>query len=97
MQFDQHLVRRFTQLLGIYPPGNLVRLDNGALARGDGACTRRIRIKPRVKVIVDSRRRAARDALRYQPVGSQRGQRRARRPSAPLDPAEYGIDPLTYL
>ena len=28
-QFDQHLVRRFTQLLGIYPPGNLVRLDSG--------------------------------------------------------------------
>src|ERR1051325_3595661 len=31
-QFDQNLVRRFTQLLGIYPPGNLVRLDDGAMA-----------------------------------------------------------------
>ena len=29
-QFDQHLVRRFSQLLGIYPPGNLVLLDDGA-------------------------------------------------------------------
>ena len=31
-QFDQNLVRRFTQLLGIYPPGNLVRLETGAIA-----------------------------------------------------------------
>ena len=31
-QFDQHLVRRFVQLVGIYPPGNLVRLDNGDIA-----------------------------------------------------------------
>ena len=27
-QFDQHLVRRFAQLVGIYPAGNLVRLDD---------------------------------------------------------------------
>ena len=26
-QFDQNLVRRFVQLVGIYPAGNLVRLD----------------------------------------------------------------------
>lgn len=31
-RFDQRLVRRFAQLMGIYPPGNLVRLDTGALA-----------------------------------------------------------------
>jgi putative nucleotidyltransferase with HDIG domain len=30
--FDQHLVRRFVQLIGIYPVGNVVRLDTGALA-----------------------------------------------------------------
>src|SRR5262249_26727757 len=28
-QFDQHLVRRFVQLIGIYPAGNAVRLDTG--------------------------------------------------------------------
>ena len=27
-QFDQHLVRRFVQLVGIYPVGNLVRLEH---------------------------------------------------------------------
>ena len=31
-QFDQHLVRRFVQLLGIYPPGNLVKLSSGEVA-----------------------------------------------------------------
>src|SRR5262249_33617766 len=32
LQFDQHLVRRFVQLVGIYPVGNLVRLDTGEVA-----------------------------------------------------------------
>jgi len=31
-QFDRHLVRRFTQLMGIYPAGNIVRLNSGELA-----------------------------------------------------------------
>ena len=31
-QFDEHLVRRFAQLLGIYPAGNLVRLNTGEVA-----------------------------------------------------------------
>ncbi len=31
-QFDQHLVRRFVQLIGIYPIGNLVRLNTGEVA-----------------------------------------------------------------
>ena len=31
-QFDQNLVRRFVQLVGIYPAGNLVRLDTGEIA-----------------------------------------------------------------
>src|SRR5215510_11931291 len=31
-QFDQNLVRRFVQLLGIYPVGNLVRLNTGEIA-----------------------------------------------------------------
>ena len=31
-QFDQNLIRRFVQLLGIYPVGNLVKLDSGEIA-----------------------------------------------------------------
>ena len=44
-QFDQHLVRRFVQLLGIYPPGNLVRLTTEKL-RSSRRCTRRTRTAP---------------------------------------------------
>jgi len=32
VQFDQNLVRRFAQLVGIYPAGNLVRLNTGEMA-----------------------------------------------------------------
>ena len=32
-RFDQRLVRRFSQLMGIYPAGNLVRLDDGRAGR----------------------------------------------------------------
>ena len=31
-QFDQNLIRRFVQLVGIYPAGNLVRLTTGEVA-----------------------------------------------------------------
>jgi HD-GYP domain-containing protein (c-di-GMP phosphodiesterase class II) len=31
-QFDPHLIRRFVQLVGIYPAGNLVKLDSGETA-----------------------------------------------------------------
>jgi len=31
-QFDQHLVRRFSQLVGVYPVGNLVKLNTGEIA-----------------------------------------------------------------
>jgi putative nucleotidyltransferase with HDIG domain len=31
-QFDQHLIRRFVQLLGIYPVGNLVKLNTAEVA-----------------------------------------------------------------
>ena len=58
-QFDQHLVRRFVQLIGIYPAGNLVRLNTGEVA---------VVLKvyapdpyrPRVRVLVRPPREAAR-------------------------------------
>jgi hypothetical protein len=52
-KFDQHLVRRFVQLLGIYPPGNLVRLDTGVVA----VVLRAYPVdpyRPRVRVIIDT-------------------------------------------
>src|SRR5829696_7150201 len=52
-QLDQHLVRRFVQLLGIYPPGNLVRLSTGEIA-----VVLRVHApdphRPRVRVLFDA-------------------------------------------
>ena len=95
-QFDQHLVRRFTQLLGIYPPGNLVRLDDGAMAVVMAVHAPEP-FKPRVKVIVTP----AGDNLEtpYE-VNLWEVTERSQGPKsvkAPLDPAEYGIDPLSFL
>ncbi len=93
-QFDQHLVRRFAQLVGIYPVGNLVRLDTGEVA---------VVIKtyapdpyrPRVKVI------AGRDGVAlerpYELSLWQGTEGQAQTIEAPLDPALLGIDPLTHL
>ena len=95
-QFDQHLVRRFTQLLGIYPPGNLVRLDTGALAVVL-AVHAPDPYKPRVKVIITpggERLETPYDLSLWEVPPDSQGPKAV---TAPLDPAEHGIDPLTYL
>ena len=95
-QFDQHLVRRFVQLLGIYPPGNLVRLSTGEVA-----VVARVHApdpyRPRVRVLFNAA--GARLDLPY-----ERNLWEPPHPGAaadsvvgPLDPAEFGIDPLNFL
>jgi putative nucleotidyltransferase with HDIG domain len=95
-QFDQHLVRRFVQLLGIYPPGNLVRLSTGEVA-----VVARVHApdpyRPRVRVLFNAS--GARLDLPY-----ERNLWEPPHPAAaadsvvgPLDPAEFGIDPLNFL
>ena len=94
-QFDQNLVRRFSQLVGIYPAGNLVRLKTGEMA---------VVLKPyapdpyrpRVKVL-----RGADGADLERPYEINlwetiEGQTTTAI-EAPLDPALYGIDPLSHL
>ena len=93
-QFDQNLVRRFSQLVGIYPVGNLVRLDSQEIA---------VVLKtyapdpyrPEVRVLV------GRDGARLErPFDVNLWEAREGEPQAiqaPLDPAAHGIDPLTYL
>jgi putative nucleotidyltransferase with HDIG domain len=95
-QFDQHLVRRFVQLLGVYPPGNLVRLTTGEVA-----VVAKVHApdpyRPRVRVLFSAS--GARLDLPYdrnlwepsQPGGQ------AESVVAPVDPDEFGIDPLTFL
>jgi putative nucleotidyltransferase with HDIG domain len=94
-QFDQHLVRRFTQLLGIYPVGNLVRLNTG-----DVAVVVKINapdpVRPQVRVLFD--REKKRLPLAYD-VNLWETADPARPGSivASLDPADYQIDPLTFI
>jgi putative nucleotidyltransferase with HDIG domain len=95
-QFDQHLVRRFVQLLGIYPAGNLVKLDTGEVA-----VVVRVHApdpyRPKVRVIF------ARDGRRLElphEVNLWDGSGEPGMPSSvvgPLNPADYGVDPLTLL
>jgi putative nucleotidyltransferase with HDIG domain len=94
-QFDQHLVRRFVQLLGIYPPGNLVRLNTGEIA-----VVTRVHApdpyRPRVRVLFD----AAGTRLDL-PLERNLWERPEDAPEdtivGPLDPAEFGIDPLNFM
>jgi putative nucleotidyltransferase with HDIG domain len=95
-QFDQHLVRRFAQLVGIYPPGNLVRLNTGEIA-----VVRKVYApdphRPQVRVIFG--RDGQRLDLPYD-VNLWEADASDARPGsvvAPLDAAAYGVDPLTLM
>jgi putative nucleotidyltransferase with HDIG domain len=95
-QFDQHLVRRFTQLLGIYPPGNLVRLDSGQIG-----VVLQVHapdpFKPKVKLLTNAngeRLETPYDVNLWEADPESTGVRSV---TASLDPAEHGVDPLTYL
>ena len=93
-QFDQNLVRRFVQLVGIYPAGNLVRLQTGEIA-----VVLEVHApdphRPRVRILIDNegqRLESPRDVNLFE---STAGEPNAVR--APIDPDEVGIDPLMYL
>ena len=94
-QFDQNLVRRFVQLLGIYPPGNLVRLTSGEVA-----VVTKVHApdpyRPRIRILFD--RSGRRLDLPYERNLWESGDpERADSIVGPLDPAEFGIDPLNFM
>jgi putative nucleotidyltransferase with HDIG domain len=95
-QFDQHLVRRFVQLIGIYPAGNMVRLNTGAVA-----VVLQVHApdpyRPRVRILIgaDGRRLDLPEEIDlWEPSDDPK------RPAsivAPLDPADFAIDPLMLI
>jgi putative nucleotidyltransferase with HDIG domain len=95
-QFDQHLVRRFTQLLGIYPPGNLVRLDNGSIAVVM-AVHAPDPYRPRIKVVITKNGHRVETPFEYNLWEAPPNTPGPKSVQASLDPAQYDIDPLTYL
>jgi putative nucleotidyltransferase with HDIG domain len=94
--FDAQLVRRFVQLLGIYPPGTLVKLSSNAVA-----VVMRVHApdpyRPRVKVLF------APDGTRYDAPYERNLWERNPDGSpgdsvvGPVEPTQYGIDPLNFL
>jgi putative nucleotidyltransferase with HDIG domain len=95
-QFDQRLVRRFVQIIGIYPVGNLVRLDTDEIAvvlhvnPSDPH-------KPHVRVVLDPKRRKY---LRPYDVSLSQSEPGGRWPcsvAAPVEPTALDVDPLTFL
>jgi putative nucleotidyltransferase with HDIG domain len=93
-QFDQNLVRRFIQLVGIYPEGNMVRLDSGEIAVVLKAHAPDP-YRPRVRILFTSDGKAMPEPVDLDLWESEGAQSRSIQ--TPVDPADYGIDPLTQL
>ena len=95
-QFDQHLVRRFVQLLGIYPPGNLVKLSSGEVA-----VVLKVHApdpyRPRVRVLFDESGTRADVPYERNLFESMAHGLPSPTVVAPLDPAAYGVDPLNFM
>src|SRR3954465_7654210 len=95
-QFDQHLVRRFVQLIGIYPAGNLVRLNTGEVAVVVNVYAPDP-YRPHARVLAG--RDGKRLDLPYELNLWEKGED-PQRPStivAPLDPADFPFDPLMLM
>ncbi len=97
-QFDPALLRRFVDLMGVYPPSTVVRLTNGEVGvvignSGEGEPG------PTVKVVFDaSGTRIGTPRLRR--VGEDSGEGQGPGPLAivrTVDPDTIGIDPLEFL
>lgn len=98
-QLDRNLVRRFVQLLGIYPPGNMVRLSTGEIAVVLGVHAPDPH-RPRVRVLFGA------DGARldlpfernlWEPQRDRSAEGTAETVVSPVDPADYHVDPITFL
>ena len=93
-QFDQNLVRRFVQLVGIYPVGNMVRLYNGEIAVVMKAHAPDP-YRPRVRILMTADEMPLPNPIEINLWEMAEEQDNAIQ--SPLDPADYGIDPLLQL
>jgi putative nucleotidyltransferase with HDIG domain len=95
-QFDQNLVRRFVQLIGIYPVGNMVRLDTGEIAVVVTVYAPDPH-RPQVKVVLDRAGTHLDDPYLTNLWEGDKEQGQPTSVVAPIDPATIGIDPLRLL
>ncbi len=95
-QFDQNLVRRFVQLIGIYPPGTVVQLSTDEIA-----IVLQVHApdphRPRVQLLRDPEGHPIPSQPTRHLWETADGDGDDIHITKPLDPADYGIDPLDYL
>jgi putative nucleotidyltransferase with HDIG domain len=97
-QLDQNLVRRFVQLLGVYPPGTLVRLSTYEIA-----VVLRVHApdphRPRVRVLfaADGARLELPFERNLWEMQRDKSEVELQTVLSPVDAADYNIDPLTFL
>ena len=95
-QFDQHLVRRFVQLIGIYPTGNLVRLSTGEVAVVMNVYAPDP-YRPQVRVLIDREGRRLELPYELNLWEASEDPQRSASVVSPLDPADYQFDPLLLM
>jgi len=95
-QFDQHLVRRFVQLIGIYPAGNMVRLNTGEVGVVANVYAPDP-YRPHVRVLFDREGRRLRVPYETNLWEADAGGSGPASIVAPVDPADYDIDPLPLM
>ena len=94
--FDSHLVRRFVQLIGIYPAGSLVRLNTGEIAVVATVYAPDPN-RPHVKVVAAASGTRLETPVDVNLWEGNRSAHRSRAIVAPVDPAELDIDALSFL
>jgi putative nucleotidyltransferase with HDIG domain len=95
-QFDRHLVRRFVQLVGIYPPGNLVRLNTGEVA----VVIRTYApdpYRPQVRVLINREGKRLDIGYELNLWEASADPHRLSSIAAPVDPGAYQFDPLLLM
>ena len=95
-QFDQHLVRRFTQLVGVYPVGNLVKLNTGEIAIVIGPHAPDP-YRPHVRIVIDRHAKSVKTPMDVNLWELDQEGVLAPTIVGTVDPGEVGIDPLALL
>jgi putative nucleotidyltransferase with HDIG domain len=94
--FNQVLLKRFVNLMGLFPVGNLVRLSTEELAVVTAEHPTDP-FRPQVKIITDSKGNVLENALLTNTWELDSRGEHARAVVEAVDPEEAGIDPLKYL
>jgi hypothetical protein len=94
--FNQALLKRFVNLMGLFPVGNLVRLDKGEVAVVTAEHPTDP-FRPQVKIIVDGAGDTLEDPLLVNTWERDSRGEHAHAVVEAIDPDTTEIDPLKYL